>query len=387
MDAAQLQDIIVSGETSKVQFKEKFDKTDSIAAEMIALSNTLGGIIIFGVEDKKGILVGLDYEELQMTGNKIAQTASDSVTPPIYPITEVITLDEKKFLVAHIQEGSAKPYKNNNGTIWVKQGADKRRLTDNNEQMRLFQNSGLLHFDEMTIPGTSFADLEPLRIKEYLELIKKDTDIDTIEINETLARNMSALKDGKVTLGGLLYFAKHPERHCPIFCIKAVSFVGNNIGGSEYRNSRDIEGTIPHMYEKAMDFVLSNIRHLQADQDFNSVGIPEISPAALSEIVQNALIHRDYSKNAAIRLLIFDNRIEIISPGSLPNSLTVEGIKLGNAAVRNNLIASIGSKLIPYRGLGSGIARILLNQPDTEFENDSYGEQFIVRVPRKANVQ
>ena len=126
-----------------------------------------------------------------------------------------------------------------------------------------------------------------------------------------------------------------------------------------------------------------NLKHVQKGQDFNSVGILEISEIALEELVQNAFIHRDYTKNAPIRLMIFDDRIEIVSPGCLPNSLTVEKIKLGNAVVRNSLLASYSSKLIKYRGFGSGIIRAMSEQPNTELTNDVEGEQFHVTIRRE----
>ena len=102
----------------------------------------------------------------------------------------------------------------------------------------------------------------------------------------------------------------------------------------------------------------------------------------IEELLQNALVHRDYLRNSPIRLLIFDNRIEIISPGKLPNNLTVENIKLGNAVARNNLLVSYCSKIMIYSGLGSGITRSLEEQPNIEFNNDIDGEQFIVKIPR-----
>jgi predicted HTH transcriptional regulator len=105
----------------------------------------------------------------------------------------------------------------------------------------------------------------------------------------------------------------------------------------------------------------------------------------LEEVLQNALIHRDYFKNAPVRILIFDNRIEIISPGKLPNSLTVEEIKYGNPVIRNNQIAFFASRMLPYSGLGSGLCRALNSQPDMELINDIDGDQFIVRFPRKEN--
>jgi predicted HTH transcriptional regulator len=112
----------------------------------------------------------------------------------------------------------------------------------------------------------------------------------------------------------------------------------------------------------------------------------EISPAALEELLQNALVHRDYYKNAPIRLFILDDRIEIISPGALPNSLTVDDIKYGNPVIRNNQIMSFCIHSLPFSGLGTGIRRALSVQPDIQFINDAAGEQFIVKIPRAKQI-
>lgn len=385
MNTIELLDIINSGETSKVQFKLGFDNQDKIAAEIVALSNAKGGIIIFGVEDKTGVIVGLDYNSLQYIGNKLATVANDLVKPPVYIVTEVVSIDgneeteQKKLLLAYIDDGISKPYKDNSGAVWMKQGPDKRKLTDNNEQVRLFQRSGLISLDEIIIPRTSIDDIDFSRVKEYISKIQEDG-ID--EITETLLSNLNILKDGNLTLGGLLFFAKYPQKYKPAFCVKAVSFFGDSIGGTDYRSSQDIEGTIPEIFEETMRFFTTNLYHIQAGQNFNSIGKLEVSQVALEELLQNALVHRDYSKNSPIRVMIFDNRIEIVSPGSLPNSLTVENIKLGNAVVRNNLLVSYCSKLMIYRGFGSGITRVLKNQPNVAFINDADGEQFKVVIQR-----
>lgn len=383
MDVLELLNIINAGETSRVQFKEKLDNPDSIAAEMIAMSNSKGGMILFGIRDKTGEIIGLDYQQLQLTENKLATIANDSVKPQIFILTEVVPLPSdtgvKNILVASLEEGIAKPYKDRNGTIWIKQGGDKRRLTDNNEQMRLFQQSGILYADEMIVPNTGVNDIDGEKVKAYLHKIQGDN----IEIpKDLLYKNLNILKSGRLTLGGLLFFAVNPQQYRPAFCIKAVSFFGNDIGGTDYRDSIDIVGTIPEMFEKGIAFFKTNLRHTQQEQNFNSTGILEISQIALEELLQNALTHRDYSKNAPVKILIFDNRVEIVSPGALPNSLTIENIKMGNAVVRNNLIVSYSSKLMKYRGLGSGITRAFKAQPDIELINDSDGEQFKVVISR-----
>ena len=385
MKPTELTEIIACGETSKVQFKELLDNKDSIAAEMVAMANSDGGQILFGIKDKTGDVCGLDYAKIQEIGNKLAIIASDFVKPQIFITTEVVTLqtdgEKKRVLVATIEKGISKPYKDKNGVIWMKQGGDKRRLTDNNEQIRLFQQSGQLYVDEMIVPNTEFEDIDKEKVIEYLTKIdgfERDKD----DITPLLCKNINILKDNRLTLGGLMFFGKKPQKYRPAFCVKAVSFVGNELAGTQYRDSQEITGTIPKMFDDVMYFFNRNLHHTQQGQNFNNDGLLEISETALQELVQNALTHRDYSINAPVRVFIFDNRIEIISPGCLPNSLTIENIKLGNAVVRNNLMVSYASKLMFYKGLGSGIVRALKLQPNIEFENDKSGELFKVTIGR-----
>jgi predicted HTH transcriptional regulator len=177
--------------------------------------------------------------------------------------------------------------------------------------------------------------------------------------------------------------SRGPQHFRPQFTIKAVTFVSDDIGGCNYRSKpEDFSGTIPEIYKQGMQYLKSSIRYLQNGQGFNSRGVPEVSPVALEEILQNALIHRDYFRSAPVRLLVFDNRIEIISPGNLPNSLTVEVVKYGNPVTRNHQIAYFASRTMPYTGLGSGLRRAFQHQADLELVNDLDGEQFIARIPR-----
>ncbi len=384
MNATELLDIISAGETSKVQFKKEMGNPDSIAAELIAFSNSRGGKILFGIEDKTGKIIGLSTYQIHTHNQQLATIANDMIKPQVFIYTEIVNLDDNKIkiLIIEILEGTAKPYKDKNGAIWIKQGADKRRLTDNNEQIRLFQKSGTLYVDEMIIPNTNIRDIDTAKVKEYISIIEKKQADESVDIPANLLINLNIIRDKQLTLGGLLFFGNNPQRHRPVFCVKAVSFFGNSIGGMEYRSSQDIQGTIPKIFDETIRFFTSNLHHVQAGQNFNSLGILEISKIAIEELIENALVHRDYSKNSPIRVMIFDNRIEMVSPGSLPNSLTIENIKMGNAVVRNNLLVSYCSKLMKYRGFGSGISRALREQPNIEFINDIEGEQFKVIIPR-----
>jgi len=387
MHSKELLEIIELGETSRVQFKRGFDNQDKIAAEMIALANAKGGMLLFGVEDKTGDVVGMDYSDIQKTGNKISTIANELVNPPVFLMTEVVSVLQgntaKKVLIVYVEEGINKPYKDNNSAIWIKQGSDKRKLKENSEIMRLFQQSGNLLADEMTVYGTSMDDIDERFFAEYfLKEFKRSYHEMNLSYQEAL-RAKRVLIDNKVTLAGLLFFGREPQKFKPAFTLKLVSFAGNDITSQNYRcKPEDIKGIIPELFKQGMMFLKSHLQYRQNGQGFNSIGIPEISPVALEEILQNALIHRDYYKNAPIRVLIFDNRIEIISPGKIPNGLSVEDIKYGNIAIRNYQIAAYSARILPYSGLGSGLKRAFELQPDIQLINDEEGNQFTVIIPK-----
>lgn len=385
MDAIELLDIIGSGETSTVQFKVEIPHKDSLAAEIIAMSNSIGGAILIGIKDKTGEVVGVKKELLPKASEMVGNIASNNIVPPVYVHSEVISLKderEKRILVIHVNEGINKPYKDLNGAIWVKQGSDKRRLTDNNEIMRLFQASSNLMADEMPVQNASIDDIDEKKFRTYFEKIRGHSIEEEGLTYEKALQAKRLLLKGNISLGGLLFFGVNPQFYKTSFCIKAVSFFGNDLGGQDYRESIDVDGTIPELFERGMKFFESNLRHTQQGQSFNSIGKLEISRIAIEELLQNALLHRDYFKNAPIRLMVFDNRIEIVSPGKLPNSLTVEELKYGNPIPRNNLLIVYAKDAMLFRGYGTGISRAYAEQPDIELENDIDGEQFKVVIPR-----
>lgn len=386
MDAIELLDLISTGETSKVQFKVEMPHKESISQEIVAMSNSFGGLILLGIQDITGEPIGLSSEQIEEYDKVISQVA-DNIKPVVYITSEVVRVSkdgsDKDILVIHISEGINKPYKTLRGEIFVKQGSNKRLLTDNAELMRLFQNSANLLADEMEVYGTSIVDIDKDIFSEYFQ---KEFGQTIEEKGLTYEQALSAkrvLRNGQLTLAGLLFFGKNPQSIKPAFTIKVVSFFGNDIADNQYRSKPvDLKGTIPKLFKDCLNFLKSNLHHVQAGQNFNSTGILEISEIALIELLQNALVHRDYFKNSPIRVLIFDNRVEIISPGKLPNNLTIEDIKYGNPVIRNNQIVSFSSYTLPFSGLGTGVRRSMKVQPNIELINDTEGEQFKVIIPR-----
>ena len=377
-------DLCLCGETTKVQFKESFTSQKEIAKEMIAFANTKGGVILFGVEDKCGKLVGLSYDEIQVISRELGNAANEQVRPTIYIETEVVRVEEKHFLICSVEEGKNKPYKNLNGEIWVKQGADKRRITENSEILALFQDSGSYQPDAAGVNGTTFNDLDRYAIDEYLQKVYATTLDGFGGKAEQVLKNIHILNHhGVPTLAGYLFFGKHPEYNCPTCMVKAVSFFGNDLAGTQYRDSKEILGNMPQLYDKSMAFLKANLHNVQEEgASFNTLGKLEIAEEVLEEVVQNALVHRDLLRPAPIRLFVFDDRVEVISPGALAGGLTEEDIRNGKTYQRNPYMATFATNALYYKGIGSGIVRILAEYPDIRLENDVNGKEFKVTIPR-----
>ncbi len=390
MEAIELIELISRGEDSRTQFKRAQDVTNakSLAGEMVAFANSKGGRILIGVDDD-GSITGLSPSDIRRINQLISSTATDCVRPSINPETENISIGEELVMVVTVPEGISKPYADNDGVFWVKSGADKRRVTSREEVQRMLQSADLIHADEIPVEGTTSGDIDMEHFGAFFEkqfgeplgdmLDKAGIPLSQLLINLGLAREMS------LNLAGLLIFGRHPQRYRPAFLVKAVSFVGNDPAGTKYRDSQDIDGCLRDMYKGVISFLTRNLRRLQEEKGFNTEGDLEVPPVALEELVVNMLLHRDYFISAPWRVMLFDNRIELISPGTLPNNLTVENIRNGVSIIRNPLIASFATKgnELPYRGIGTGIRRALAAVPTLGLESDYQRNLFTARIPRR----
>lgn len=382
MEAIELIEILANGEDSKHQFKRNITNPDSLAQEMIALSNGDGGLIAIGVDDD-GTIQGLSNDDIRRLNQMVSNSASEKVRPAINPKTENIATENGLVMVVMVQKGVNKPYHDNTGVFWVKNGADKRRATAREEIQRLFQSSGLIHADETITPTMTIADLDFDYFKQFFEKRYGESLKDASLPLDSIIANMNLGKNGMLNVAGALLFGSNPSVKYPEFTVKAGSFPGTSITSQTYLDSRDITGKIGDIYQQTIGFILNNLKHIQGDMGVNSLGNPEIPRLVLEELVANALVHRDYFVSAPIRVFVFSNRVEIISPGSLPNRLTVENIKSGNSNPRNPVLVSFANYILPYRGYGSGIMRALESYPDIEFTDDKEGNKFVATIWRK----
>ncbi|OGB99072.1 hypothetical protein A2V82_11125 [candidate division KSB1 bacterium RBG_16_48_16] len=257
----------------------------------------------------------------------------------------------------------------------MKSGADKRKVTSKEELRRLFEEADILHADQIPVEESTLDDLDSdyfdqFYQREYGHGYKEEG----INLNQLLA-NLNLGKKNRLNLAGVLLFGKNPQKYKPQFSIKAVHFIGDEDTSDKYLDSEDIGGKLSSQFINGMAFIKRNLRKEQKNQHRNTIGEIKIAEGVFEELLVNALIHRNYFTNAPIRLFIFNERMELISPGILPNNLTIENIKSGVSNQRNAIIASFATKQklpfgLPYRGIGTGIKRALSLYPKIEFLND-----------------
>ncbi len=368
---------IQNGEDSYTQFKRDITNADKLAQELVAFSNARGGVIIIGVEDD-GRVVGLEAEDVRRLNQLIGSVTHTHVVPPIYPLVKVESIENQKVLIVEVSEGVNKPYATNGGVYLTKAGSDKRKISPQ-ELKRLFAESGNLYPDEELLFDSTIADVDMFRVKKFLKNDNKEI-LDKLNSGElelqNVLGNLEIFKEGHLTLAGNLLFGEHPQKFCPSFYIDCCYFDGYDISVTKFISKQTMKGTFEEMYDDSVRFVMSQLRHYQVENDFNSQPKQEISQEVISELIINALVHRDYYIQASIKIFMFHDRVEIISPGKLVNSLDVEKIKNGIAIHRNPILSSLSKNILPYSGYGSGIKRVLRIDPTVELINDTWLEQF-----------
>ena len=398
---------INAGEVSGVQFKERIlDKYD-IACELVAFSNSHGGKLVVGIKDKTGETNALSYSEVQETTNLLSDIASENVVPSILIKIDTVEVEDGNLVVATVKEGLNKPYHDNKGIVWVKNGADKRKVFDNAELAEMMTDCGSFAPDEAGVRDATVNDLDATTIKQFLGnrfdrvLEKKgltgdafnEASLDMIcsaiakgHDCEKILRNLRFIRpDGTLTVAAMLLFGKYTQRWLPMMTAKCICFAGNSVGSKVFRdkvNDADMEGNLLHQYDTIMDFFTRNLHNVQVGEEFNSMGKLEIPYTSLVEFTVNSLVHRSLNMKAPVRIFIFDNRVEIHSPGALPNGLTIDDIKAGTSMPRNMFLFNNAIYLLPYTGVGSGITRALDEDINVTFMNNNKAQEFVITVWR-----
>ena len=383
MEALELLELIQKGESSSVQFKVRIDDAHKFSQELAAFSNSKGGTIIIGVDDKTGDRKGLSFAEIRESNDVIVQSSTNNVKPSIIVETETIVADGQSLMIIKVLEGLSKPYKDRNGAIWVKNGSDKRRVASNEEIARLLQSSKVMFGDEMPVQGTSANDVDLKDYKSfYKKKFKKAFDKEKISLSQSL-QNQQLIHEGNLTIAGLLLFSKNRHSFRPQFSIQCIATNSTNLLGNSFDdNEPTFQGNMKDIYEQALNFIDRNMKKIPSGKSFNSQLKWEIPKEVFEEVLVNALVHRDYFINTTIKIFMYSDRIEIISPGKLPNSQTEKTVANGVSIPRNPVMQSIAQYILPYKGAGTGLMRVLSIYPDIQLINEQENERFIVIIKR-----
>ena len=381
---------ILKGESEKTEFKENA-KTNTYIKTVVAFANGNGGKIVFGVKDNKEI-VGVENEFEVMDG--IINAISDSCYPMIVPDISLHTLENKTVVLVEIEGGKKKPYylksKGMQKGTYIRSGATTRIIEEDYVLKELVLEGENKYFDQQVCHGESVSDEEIEKFCEWLEKLARknsenDTEIRKITRNTLLNWKVLEEKNGRIFPTNAYILLSGKENREVSRKIQCGVFKGET--RSIFVDKKEFEGSIIMQLEKAYQYVLEKINLGSDIVGIYRVDKYEIPPKSIREVIANAVIHRSYLEPNDIQVALYDNRLEITSPGMLLSGVNVKRMKEGYSKLRNRAIASVFAYVNIIEKWGSGIPRIMneireygLQEPEfIAFEND-----FRVNIYRKS---
>lgn len=334
-------------------------KRDDLADELAALANTAGGVLLLGVDDKSREVEGIPLEGLDGVESVIREICNDSLKPTLTANIARLMLPDStgsEHAVVKVDVPRSLFVHKSPGGYVERIGSSKREMLPE-KLARLFQQRSqarLIRFDEQAVPNTTPDTLSSELWERFAEGVEGNSEV-ILEKLKLITLDDAGIK--RATVGGVLMCTEHPERWLPGSCVEAVHYRGNKPDSNYQEDARTITGPLDAQIRQALGFVTRNMRH-SAKKYPGRVDIPQYGERAIFEALVNAVAHRDYSiQGSKIRLFIFSDRMELYSPGSLPNTLTVDSLPL-RQSTRNELVASLLAKC-PVDGPGLGRGRMM----------------------------
>jgi ATP-dependent DNA helicase RecG len=378
----EIDELIQQGENSAVEFKSQNVRSESIAKELVALSNAQGGTILIGVEDD-GTVSGVDNpEKVEEFITNIARTSTiPSVEIEIYSAS----YDVYNIVFVNVVKGKDRPYQTNNNQFLTRVGSTNRALTQG-ELMRLFQQTGIFHYDATGVTGTAIKDLNLAKLDQYFS--QYDFDLSSEDNKQRVLSNVDIMtEEGEVTVAGLLVFGLNPQRWLHFAEISFAHFEGEEIG-SELIDKQVISGTIDFQVDSALSVIRNNMRRSSDIEGAKRVDQESYPEKIFRELLVNAVVHRNYSiSGSRVRIQQFSDRIEFISPGRLPNSVTIEKLSLGVSYAVNPVILKFMENQRYIDKLGRGLPMVYnaAKKLGKRALFEEYGEEFKVVLPLEFN--
>ena len=358
---------ILVGESKNVEFKEKLpDKSIKYMKSVVAFANGTGGKIIFGIADKTREVIGFDKEEVFKKMDAIANAVSDSCEPAIIPDITLRTVDGKTVIVAEISVGRQRPYYikalGKEGGVYVRV-AGTTRLADEYMIKELMFEGSNRYFDQALCTGLTITD-------EDIDALCKAMKEQAVK-NAHNEEQRAAIKDvGRRQLcsWGILIEREgkyYPSNAYAILTGCGAIHVATQCGVFKgmtkeiFVDRREYTGPIWEQIDQAYQFVLRNIHMGATFEGIYRQDVYEIPPDAIRELIINAAVHRSYLDHGNTQIAVYDNRLEITSPGKIPMGQTLERMKEGYSQIRNEALAYAFSYMNLIEHWGSGIPRII----------------------------
>ncbi|MGZ8548919.1 MAG: RNA-binding domain-containing protein [Sulfuricurvum sp.] len=377
MNSNPILEVITRGENKTVEFKEKLPKNESIAKTVIAFSNTSGGRLIIGVSDVREV-IGIDEENIFELQDKIASIVFDHCAPTILPEIYTLNIGGKLLLVIEVSRGNLLPYylkhHGRDAGVYVRLGATNRQagieMIHEMERQRLHQS-----FDEQIAWETPLSSLDLTPLQQAFAKIGKSLDAAKLH---SLKLIKHAQGEDHPTHGLLIVLGAY--EHVEIKCAR---FKGTNMAvfldKKEYTGDVFTQLALTELFIKNHLHLKAEILGLQRTETY------EIPIPAIREALVNALVHRDYSNfGRDIKVGIYDDVLNIVSPGGLPNGVTLDEVLAGRSEIRNKVVARVFKELGYIEQWGSGLGRIrqlcqAVNNPEpiTKETGDFFDIEFL----------
>jgi len=340
-------------ENQYIEFKAQQVSPSVMAEEIVAFANAEGGEIWLGVEDDRKV-AGLSrcYEEDVMNIGRMG------VMPPIILGYQEYVFDGQRVARIIVPKGVDRPYYTSKNRYYIRVGSTKR-IASREELIRLFQASGLFHYDIIELQLASESDLNYSEISDYFTRYQIDFTTESESEKRRLLQASDVLgKQAHPTVGGLLIFGIAPERFLPQAGIAFAHFKGREIN-ADLLDKKNFGGNLPRQVDNTLAAIKANLPIASTLQGTKRVESPHYSDKVFRELLVNACVHRNYSiTGSQIRVFLFEDRIEFISPGRLPNTVTVEKLIVGTSYARNPLLVRFMENLGYMDKLGRGLPMV-----------------------------
>lgn len=372
---------IARWEDVHTDFKESVGSTRELAKDLVCFANTDGGQLIIGVADDRTVVGVGDIEQVLLTVDNVAY---GGCSPPITVVPETVELDGTWVVVLNVAKGAERPYATSSGQYYVRSGP-RCRAASREELLRLFQASTSLFFDEQPLRRLTLADVDFDLVDRYLIDTERD---DLRDQPERVLRTWRLLDETTPTVAGAVLFGRRPQHTLSAAGVILGAVEGTELGG-DFIDRTDLIGDFQRVVDGIQTFFSLHLRARHEVRGFQPERDDEVPLTALREAVVNAIVHRDYTIPGPSRIFVFDDRVEIRSPGRPPNSVDESAMRAGAHVPRNpHLYARVADLRLATRA-GSGvprIAKLLREASDSTLGITISDAETVLTLPRRSAI-